>query len=182
MSDIKPWVIVQRSKVLSTRVFDVQEHIATSQEDDSLTGKFYLLDCPNWVNVIAMTPDKQVVLIRQYRHGLEDLTIEIPGGMVDGDEAYVTAGLRELKEETGYVGESARCIGMVAPNPAIQNNRCATLLVENCRPVSHADLDEHEEIEVWTEPLDDVLQRIRNGEITHALVIAAFQHLALLDA
>ena len=104
------------------------------------TGHFQL-GCPNWVKVIALSPVEHVVLLRQFRHGSGEITIEIPGGMVDEGEAYVAAGLRELVEETGYVGESPELIGEVAPNPAIQNNRCGTLLIKNCRPTSQMSLE-----------------------------------------
>ena len=182
MSDnpvVLPWRVHSETSVLKTRVFEVKTHESSSQVHPECTGSFSVLDCPNWVNVIALTPDEQVVLIRQFRHGSGEITIEIPGGMVDEGEAYVAAGLRELVEETGYVGESPELIGEVAPNPAIQNNRCGTLLIKNCRPTSQMSLDEHEEIEVFLAPLSDVLEMIRTGAINHALVLAAFQHLSL---
>ena len=99
--------------------------------------------------------------------------------MVDEGEGYLDAGVRELVEETGYVGGEPRLIGEVSPNPAIQNNRCGTLLIEDCQLSSTTALDEHEEIEVFTAPLSEVLEMIRSGAINHALVLAAFQHLAL---
>jgi len=178
---VLPWEVHSEEVVLTTRVFQVKQQEASSRLQPHIRGNFSVLDCPNWVNVIAMTANEEVVLIRQYRHGNGCITIEIPGGMADGDEDFVTAGLRELLEETGYAGEGAELIGVVAPNPAFQNNRCGTLLVRDCRRISEADLDEHEEIEVFTTPLSEVLSMIRRGEIDHALVVAAFQHLALRE-
>lgn len=176
---VRPWVVHSEKVVLSTRVFTVKEQQSSSQINEGLSGTFSVLDCPNWVNVIAITKDDEVILIRQHRHGLGELTIEIPGGMVDGDEAFVAAGLRELVEETGFAGEDAQLIGVVTPNPAIQDNRCGTLLVTNCRKVSEGDLDAHEEIDVFLAPLSEVKEMMRSGVIHHALVLAAFQHLSL---
>lgn len=176
---LQPWTVHSEEEVLSTRVFRVKQQHASSRMNPECSGTFSVLECPNWVNVIAITEKDEVVLIRQHRHGYGGITIEIPGGMVDGDEDFVNAGMRELEEETGYSGSGAELIGVVAPNPAIQNNRCGTLLVRGCQQTSDGNLDEHEEIEVFTAPLTAVQDMIRSGEIEHALVVAAFQHLAL---
>ena len=147
------------------------------------------MDVPSWVNVIALTPEKEVVLIKQYRHGNRQVTVEIPGGSAikkEGkkgfvEEDFISAGLRELREETGYVGTEVKLIGVVEPNPAFQNNFCGTILVENVRQTQDQDLDSHEEIIVYTRPLSDIPEMIRTRQITHSLVVAAFHHLSLLQ-
>ena len=106
-----------------------------------------MLDAPDWVNVIAVTPDEQVVMIRQYRQGTRQITLEIPGGMVDPGEDFMTAGFVNLKEETGGVGQHAEQIGVVAPNPAIQRNNCGTILVKDVI-LGEQSLEGNEEIEV----------------------------------
>ena len=97
------------------------------------------------------------------------------------EEDFISAGLRELREETGYVGTEVRLIGVVEPNPAFQNNFCGTILVENARQTHNQDLDSHEEIVVYTRPLSDIPEMIRTRQITHSLVVAAFHHLSLLQ-
>jgi len=170
-----PWKISSSTSVYTTRVFSLHQHHATSQLNPTKQGLFSVLEAPDWVNVIAITTDQQVVMIRQFRQGTRDITLEIPGGMVDAGEDFLTAGLRELKEETGGVGGDALQIGVVAPNPAIQSNHCATILVTDV-VLGEQSLDGNEEIEVVLYPLSEVSRLIREGEITHSLVIAAFHH------
>lgn len=170
---LEPWTIHSSKPVYETRVFTLLEQRSTSVLNPKKTGAFSVLQAPDWVNVIALTPDTQVVMIKQYRQGTREITLEIPGGMVDPGEDFLTAGLRELKEETGGVGINAEQIGVVDPNPAIQSNQCGTILVHDVR-LGAQSLDGNEEIEVILVPLGDVPDLIRTGQITHSLVIAAF--------
>ncbi len=174
---VPPWQIEVEKPLLDTRLFRVRGVRARSRLRPDHASDFVVLDTADWVNVIALTPDKQVVTVRQYRHGTASVTLEIPGGMVDPGESFVQAALRELAEETGYVGADARQIGLVEPNPAIQSNRCATVLVRDARPLGAQALDGNEEIAVGTVPLADIPALIQSGRITHALVVAAFYHL-----
>lgn len=162
-----------------TPIFTLRQRRGTSPSDHANTGRFVYLDCPDWVNVIALTAEREVVAIEQCRHGLAEVTLEIPGGMVDPGESPFEAGIRELREETGYEGEPARTIGSVSPNPAILNNHCYTVLVENARRATSPALDAHEEIAVRLISLDQIAGLISAGAIHHALVVAAFHHLAL---
>ncbi len=138
---------------------------------------FSIIESPDWVNVIALTPDDQCVLVRQYRHGVAELTLEIPGGMVDPGEEPLEAAVRELREETGFSAERWSDIGVVQPNPALQTNRCFTFLALDARARSAQSFDEGEVIRVETAPLANVRGMIARGEIQHALVVAAFFHL-----
>src|SRR2546430_14817831 len=98
----------------------------------------FVIDAVDWVNVVAVTADNHLVMVEQYRHGTNTVGLEIPGGMVDREDASpVAAGVRELREETGYEGQTPRILGKILPNPAIQSNTCHTVLVENCR-LKHA--------------------------------------------
>lgn len=140
---------------------------------------FYVMDCPDWVNVVALTPDDHVVLIRQYRHGVDDVTLEIPGGVVDPGEAPRDAAVRELREETGYEAATWREIGVVQPNPAIQTNRAWTWLALDARPTAAQDTDENEIIHVETRPLGAIAELVADRSVEHALVVAAFAHLVV---
>lgn len=140
--------------------------------------KFSLIEAVDWVNVIALTPASEVVLIRQYRAGSASVCLEIPGGMVDPGEDPLTAAQRELVEETGYTASTWRPLGTALPNPAIQNNRLHSFLALDARPTAETRFDSSEVIELSTASLAEVRQMLRDGRIDHALVIAAFAHLA----
>ncbi|MBS1119059.1 MAG: hydrolase [Deltaproteobacteria bacterium] len=147
-----------------------------------LTGasmQFSLIECVDWVNIIALTPDDRVVLIRQFRPGTNSVCVEIPGGMIDPGEQPLVAAARELEEETGYTSNDWRMLGKVAPNPAIQSNHLHTYLALGARPTHPQRLDGSEVIALETVPLPEVQDMLRDGRIDHALVITAFAHLAL---
>lgn len=137
---------------------------------------FVVIRPPDWVNVLAVTPDGHLVLVRQFRFGIDGFSLEIPGGCLEAGEDPVAAGLRELREETGYAGGPARLLGSVHPNPAIQGNRSHFLLVENATRTAELEWDADEEIEVTTRPVDEVLALARSGQITHGLVLDALFH------
>ena len=117
-------------------------------------------------------------MVRQFRHGIEDFTLEIPGGMVDPEDADPrTAARREMQEESGYDSPDIIELGKVHPNPAIQGNYCHSFLARGVREGPKVELDTTEETEVVLVPLASIKDLIASGEITHALVIAAFSFL-----
>ena len=179
---IAAWHRTDDRELAVTPIFTLRQHTAVSPGRPDAPANFVYLDSPDWVNVIAVTDDEHVVLIEQFRHGSGEVTLEIPGGMVDPGEAPLEAGLRELREETGFAGGDAQLIGSVTPNPAILNNRCYTVLVRGTVVVGEPALDGNEEIVTRLVPLARVGRLISAGEIHHALVVAAFQHLWLLEA
>ncbi len=169
----QPWTFLH-SKILHVcRIFTLKMEGYRSPR----TGKehdFYLLDSPDWVNVIPLTPGGRIILVKQYRLGTRDFSLEIPGGMLDQGESPEGAAVRELLEETGYAGDDPILLGIVHPNPAIQTNRCYTFLINNARPKAPLRQDSTEDIEVQSASLSEIPRLIREGRITHALVIAAF--------
>ncbi len=137
--------------------------------------EFTVMETVDWVNVIARTDAGEILLVRQFRHGTREYTLEIPGGGVDArDSSPEEAARRELREETGYEARSWVPLGVVEPNPAFQTNRCHTYLAEGASPSSKMSLDPGEEIEVILRPESEVLKMMEGGEIAHALVVAAF--------
>ncbi|MCX6023806.1 MAG: NUDIX hydrolase [Chloroflexi bacterium] len=136
--------------------------------------RFYVLEAPDWINIIPITDTGEVVMVRQFRHGSEEFTLEVPGGMIDPGEDPLTAARRELLEETGYDCDSIVPLGNVAPNPAFQNNRCHTFLALGARSTAAQTLGDGEDISIELAPLAEIPQYIADGRISHALVIAAF--------
>jgi ADP-ribose pyrophosphatase len=177
--DIKPWKKVGSRPVGDFRIFTIRTDRVisprTQQEQD-----VYVLDSVNWVNVIAVTPEHRLVMIEQYRHGSTTVELEIPGGMIDAKDASPTAaGLRELREETGYEGENARLIGRIFPNPAIMSNTCFTVMVENCRCLHPVQFDHGEDLVTRLVPIADLRQLVADGKIQHSLVVVALYYFDL---
>jgi ADP-ribose pyrophosphatase len=176
MSDQPPppqrWRKLRSEPFAKTRIFEITsaifQHPHRAKEQD-----FFVINAPDWVNVIALTPDHHLVLVRQFRYGIDDFSLEIPGGVMEPGEDALAAGQRELQEETGYVGAPARLLGSVHPNPAMQSNRCHLVLVEQARPAAKLEWDPDEEFEITTRPVDEVYQLAQRGGITHALVLDA---------
>src|SRR2546426_6885890 len=143
---IKPWQKIGSQQLGDFRIFTIRADRKISPRNQH-EQDFFVIESVDWVNVIAVTPDQQLVMVEQYRHGSNTVELEIPGGMVDGTDASPEAtGLRELREETGYEGEHPRLIGRIFPNPAIMSNVCFTVMVENCRCVHPLELDHGEDL------------------------------------
>lgn len=134
---------------------------------------FYLLDFPDWAQVVALTGDDRVVLVRQYRHGIGGVTLELPGGIVDPGETPLEAAARELAEETGYVADSFRLVCSLSPNSSSHTNRCHTVLALGAR-LEHATAHEAgEEIVVETRPLAELWAGVPDGALPQAMHTAA---------
>ena len=173
---VKKWPRLGSEIVGDYRIFRLRRDRAHSPHDGR-EFQFYVLEAPDWINVIPLTPEGKVVLIRQYRHGTEEISLEIPGGMVDEEDGSPAAtARRELLEETGYAAEEVIPIGRVAPNPAFLDNCCHTFLARNARPIAEPQFDGAEYIELELVDLDEIPALITGGRITHALVVAAFYY------
>jgi len=176
---IRPWP-KRSSKFLGDfRVFKVRSDEKVSPRTNE-AHEMFVLESPDWVNVIPITTDGKMVLVEQYRHGSDSIELEVPGGVMDKtDKSPVETACRELKEETGYEGENARVIGKVFPNPAIMSNSCYTVLVENCRLVCDVNFDSGEDIITRIVDLDDIPKLVADNKIRHSIVIAALYHFGL---
>ncbi len=137
------------------------------------THPFYVLETRTWINVVPITVGGEVVLVHQYRHGIGEVTLEVPGGVVDPDEEPSAAAVRELLEETGYRGDPPVLIGNVSSNPAILTNRTHSYLISNLRRVAEPSPDEHEDLLVELVPENEIPGLIESGAIHHSLSVLA---------
>lgn len=174
------WRRVKSEQVADCRVFQVRRDLSLNPRGGR-EHNFYCIEAVDWINIIPLTPEGEVVMIEQYRHGADEVTLEIPGGMVDEGEVAERAAGRELLEETGYRPREVQLLGRTRPNPAIQNNWLYSFVARDCRFEQEPVFDSSEWTVVRLIPLADIPALIARGAITHALVIAAFHWLSLYE-
>ena len=168
----RPWRVLAEDHLQHCKVFDVHRATMASPE----TGEahpFYRIESPAWVNVVALTPGDELVMVRQFRQGARAVTLEIPGGLVDPGESPEQAAGRELLEETGYRAGRLESLGSINPNPALFGNRCHMQVALDCQPVAAIQNSATEETVVELLPLAELGAAVRAGAIDHALVVAA---------
>ena len=165
---------VSKWKTLSSKYL-VQKPWATLRVDECelpdgrISKEYYVLQYPNWVNVVAITEDQKVIMVRQYRHSGDLISLEIPGGVIDGDEKPQDAAKRELLEETGYLFEDFELVSTIYPNPATSNNVTYCYLAKDGIKVQDQDLDEHEDIDIEFYSIEEVKEMLLKNEIPQAL-------------
>jgi len=176
---LKPWDKIHSQPVGDFRIFTIRSDRKISPRTLQ-EHEFYVIESVNWVNVIALTPEQQLVMVEQYRHGSDTVELEIPGGMMDtGESSPIATGERELREETGYEGDHAKIIGKIFPNPAIMSNICFTVMVENCRCVHPVAFDQSEDLITRLIPVSEIPTLVASGKIRHSLVVVALYHFEL---
>ena len=173
---IKPW------KVLETNYFRPRFRIDKCELPNGNLLDATIIEFGTWVNVVALTKNNEVVLVKQYRHGICDVLWEFPGGVVEEDEDPIEGAKRELLEETGYTASTFIEVGKLYPNPAFQTNTLYCFLALDAEKVSEQNLDAGEDIEVHLVPFDELIEIAKRGQLPHALQAAIlFQALIYLD-
>jgi ADP-ribose pyrophosphatase len=155
----EPWLTIRKEKC--------------ELPDGRLMPAYYILEYPTWVSAFALTKDGKVVMVKQYRHGLGVVSIELPGGVVDRGETPEAAIARELKEETGYAFGSFEIIGKICANPATTNNYMYIFIAKEGEKVAEQSLDATEDLEVVFYTIDEIKQLLRENKIVQALHTAA---------
>jgi ADP-ribose pyrophosphatase len=176
---ITAWKKVRAKLLGDFRIFKLWSETCLNPRTGE-THDFFVFDSVNWVNVIAVTSDHQLVMVEQYRHGSKTVELEVPGGMMDPHESDpLISAARELREETGYAGERMRELGKVWSNPAIMSNTTYTVLIEHCELKHGLEFDSGEDLITRLVPIDDIPQLIADGKIRHSLVVVALCHFDL---
>ncbi len=172
---LKPW------KILESRHPFPKFRMDTCELPSGKNYKAFVLEFDAWANIVALTKNNEVVLVKQYRHGVQEISLELPGGVVNKGEYPLEGARRELMEETGYSAGEIVEVGRLYPNPAIQQNTLYCYLATDVELTGEQHLDEAEEIEVQLVPLDELIEMAGSGKFLHALNVAVlFQALAHL--
>lgn len=172
------WEIEQDNKLCETPVFSLHQ-IKLIPDQKRTSTDFFILDVPEWINIIAITPENKILLVEQYRAGIDEPTLEIPGGVVDHGEEPLYAAKRELLEETGFESNNWSKLGIISANPAIQNNYIHLYMAVDCIHIQDQQLDGSEDILLHQLPINHFLELIKDGTVHHSIVLAAVAHLLL---
>jgi 8-oxo-dGTP pyrophosphatase MutT (NUDIX family) len=168
------WKTISYGDSIDLKIFTARwvgrENPRTNKKAD-----FIILDSKDWVNVIPITKDNKIVLVQQYRHGIDNITLEIPGGLIDEGETPENAGKRECIEETGYASDKELILlGITRPNPAFLNNKCYSFLWYDVDKKYEQKFDTNEEIEIILKDINEIENLIKEGRINHSIVLNAF--------
>ena len=174
---ITPW------KILESQHLHKNVRIDKCELPDGKVIEGFVLEYGDWATIVALTKEQEVVLVRQYRHGVQKVILELPGGAMEAeDESPLQAARRELLEETGYASDKFIQIGCVSPNPAFQTNLIYSFLALDAEKIGSQNLDGTEEIEVVLKPLEEVIAMAKNGELLQSMQVSAvFFALAYMD-
>jgi 8-oxo-dGTP pyrophosphatase MutT (NUDIX family) len=170
-SAVHDWREIAREPVADCRVFSVERSVAISPVDGQ-PHTFHRIHSPSWAQILPITADGNAVLVRQFRHGAQRVTLEIPAGLVDPGEDPREAAMRECLEETGYRARSAESLGVVNPNPALFANRLYAYFATNVEPERAVQNTGSESTEPVLVPVGELRGMLLSGEIDHALVAA----------
>jgi ADP-ribose pyrophosphatase len=181
MSPPRAWRRLRQGEEQDLTILRIRQDTFEDPRDASPHPRV-ILTAPDWVNVVALTDAGEAVLVRQFRFGVEANSLEVPGGMVEPGEEPAAAAARELHEETGFRAREVVPLGSVHPNPALQSNRCHSFLALGCEPQGHPAEDAGEDIEVVLVPASALQRLIRQGAITHSLVVVAVYFAELAGA
>jgi 8-oxo-dGTP pyrophosphatase MutT (NUDIX family) len=168
------WKRIGRRSLLECRIFTVVER--ENEGPDGRIGRFTVLEAPEWATVVPVVETASgpaFLMVRQYRHGSDEVSIEFPGGVVEPGEEPLAAAARELEEETGYRARSIASLGWTYPNPAFMGNRFHVFLAEGCGPGGATCLDEHEVVDAFLVPVEEVRESMGKGQYSHALMVTA---------
>jgi 8-oxo-dGTP pyrophosphatase MutT (NUDIX family) len=168
------WRRLGRTELLRTPVFTATA--CDNEGPGGRRGSFVVLEAPDWATVVPVLEHEGetcFLMVRQYRHGSDEISIEFPGGCVDAGEDPKAAAARELEEETGYIAAAMRSAGAIRPNPAFMNNRFHVFLAEGLERSGRIDQDEHELVDSLLVPVAEVRRLMGTGLYSHALMVAA---------
>ncbi len=169
----KKWTILNEEKIYSTSIFSLNR-----QECQLRNGKimpaYYVMNFPNWIHVLPLTAQKEIIMVKQYRQGTQDWFLEFPGGSFDSkDKDPKVSGQRELLEETGYKSNQWEEIMCIYPNPAFQTNKLYIYMAFDCLKTQEPQLEPFEELELKVLSFEELECLSKEGKINHALMLSS---------
>lgn len=167
------YTILDSKVVFKTPLYSIRQNFTQCPVNPE-PANFYILETFDWCNIIPITKEREVVMVRQYRHGVNHEILEIPGGVLNRGEKPEKAASRELEEETGYIANDIKELGWTYPNPAIQNNRCFFYYSDNISNTGKQKFDPYEDIKVELVPISEIKNLLKKGVLSHSLVAQAF--------
>ncbi len=169
---MEKWKILEEKDVFKTRVFTIK-NLHCYHPGKEVRHGFYILETPDWINVVALTEAGEFIFVKQHRMGTDEHTLETPAGLIEEGEDPLEAAGRELLEETGYEAGTIRLMKRLSANPAIMNNHIHFFCATGCRKTKNQKLDQAEDIEVHLFSPVEVLRMMDSGEINHSVIITA---------
>lgn len=164
---VKPWTVVASEQVFDGRVFTVEQTMCQSPVDDSVHD-FFRLRSVDWAHIVPITEHREIVMVRQYRHGSGELSLEIPAGMIEAGEAPADAAARECLEETGYQTNAVQPFGVMRPNPALFVNYLYAFVAFDVHRVADIAQTATEQTEVELVPVKRIAEMLQQGVVDHA--------------
>lgn len=171
MRDLR-WKKLASEKVYSDRWFQARAD-KCEFPDGRIIEPYYVVELPNWANIFVVTSDEKIVLVRQYRYPVDQVTYELPGGVIDRGEDPKAAAIREMKEETGYHSDEVEFVCQLSPNPAINNNTAYFFLAKNAIPGEKKSFDAFEDIDICLFTKEEFLQLLRENKMQHGVQLGS---------
>ncbi len=168
------WKVLETTEIFKSGLFNLKSE-KLQLPDGRVMPRYYVMNFPDWVNVVPLTTEGEVILVKQYRHASGQVHLEVPGGSTDPhrNESMQEGARRELLEETGYDTQNMQWVASHYPNPALQTNQMHTYIAYDCKKVKEQELDEFEELELYFCTLDKLREHLYNGDISHSIMVAS---------
>ncbi|MDR2737594.1 MAG: NUDIX hydrolase [Puniceicoccales bacterium] len=177
---LSEWRKLSEEKLVDYKIFSIYR-CRFENVTQRKAGDFFLVECDDCVQVIAETTDGRIVMVEQYRFGLESFSLELPGGRMDAGEKAIEAGRRELEEETGFCGGEAEVIAELYPNPAMQTNVVNVVLIRGCRKELDTHFDEFEDLATSLITREELVNIVRSGRLSNCITMASIMRYILRE-